>query len=113
MMPHIGNRFSLTNSGLSHFQQSLTPIQEQNSLLRLGHRAVALAPAVLAQASGLAVATGRASALLFVVGMSAAASATHVRGLLLLAHAWSTLGHDDHLLGQRGDRPACYERYPR
>ncbi len=113
MIPHIGNRFSLTDSGLSHFQHGLTPIQAQYSLLRVGERAVALAPAELAQASGLAVATGRASTLLLVVGMSAAASATNVRGLLLLAHAWSTLGHDNHLLGQRGDRPACYERYSR
>lgn len=63
----------------------------------LGHSSVSLTPAEFAKASTLSVATRRATALLLVVGMSTTTTAANVRGLLLLAHARSSLGHDYHL----------------
>ena len=65
---------------------------EQPSLLLI-HGAIPLVPAVSAHLGSDAVSTGCALALLLVVTVASTATATDVRGLLALAHAWSTLAH--------------------
>ena len=62
-------------------------------LLLLIHASVSLVPAISAHGGGDIESTGCALALLLVVTVATTASASNVRGLLALAHAWSTLAH--------------------
>ena len=91
-----------SGAGLSTFRESLA----------LGHRAVTLAPPVLANPSSGAVAAVSANALGLVIRVPAAAAAADVRRFLTLAHTWSSLRHRYHLSEQRGHRRGCYESCP-
>ena len=62
-------------------------------LLLLIHASVSLVPAISAHGRGDIESTGGALALLLVVTVATTASASNVRGLLALAHAWSALAH--------------------
>jgi len=72
----------------------MTPIAVRNSrLLLLIHGSVSLVPAVTAPSRCDIESARSALALLLVITVAAAPATTDVRGLLALAHAWSTLAH--------------------
>ena len=83
----------------------MTPIAVRNSrLLLLIHGSVSLVPAVTAP-SRCDIESARSTlALLLVVTVAAAPATTDVRGLLTLAHAWSTLAH---MFTSATRRPTC------
>ena len=67
----------------------------------LVHGAISLVPAVTSHLGSDTITTGCALALLLVVTVATAAAATDMRGLLALAHAWSTLTHLNTSAGRR------------
>ena len=72
----------------------MTPIEVTNSrLLLLIHGSVPLVPTVTSHLRCDIESARSALALLLVIAVATASTATDVRGLLTLAHAWSTLAH--------------------
>ena len=74
----------------------MTPIAVTNCrLLLLIHGSVPLVPTVTSHLRCDIESARSALALLLVIAVATASTATDVRGLLTLAHAWSTLAHID------------------
>jgi hypothetical protein len=97
---HLGNDADdATHSGTRHvvglavLEFDGVPKGTKTPSFLLIHGAVSLVPAVTAHLGSDTESTGGTLALLLVVTVATAAAATDMRGLLALAHAWSTLTH--------------------